>query len=240
LSRGSRIATDQSLPSSVRHQPRSLFESFPGVYAFWREHLFQDHTEVISRWLWKDHPAAETKLLEVGCGPGFYSCRLALRFPQLEVTGIDRSIKLLRRARTRAASHSLKNCRFIRADFLSLDLFSDSFDAVVASRIFTIAGRREVALGELHRTLKSGGRCFVAEPRSIMRAAIPLSVLWLMARVMGSFGLAADSYCEPARAVALSEAEFRAPIASQLWESTQVWNDRYYHYAVCQKPKWDA
>jgi hypothetical protein len=61
-----------------------------------------------------------------------------------------------------------------------------------------------------------------------------------MARVMGSFGLAADSYCEPARAVALSEAEFRAPIASQLWESTQVWNDRYYHYAVCQKPKWDA
>jgi arsenite methyltransferase len=228
------------MPSNSRRQPSSLFESFPRVYAFWREHLFQDHTAVISKSLWKDHPPAETKLLEVGCGPGFYSCRLALRFPQLEVTGIDRSVKLLGRARTRAASNSLQNCRFIRADFLSLEPFSHSFDAVIASRIFTIAGRREAALGEIHRTLKSGGRCFVAEPRSLLRAAIPLPVRWLMARVMGSAGPAKASNCEPARAVALSETEFRSLIASQPWGSARVWNDAYYHFAVCQKPKCDA
>lgn len=149
--------------------------------------------------------------------------------------GIDRSIQLLKHAKSRAATQSLKNCSFVCGDFCELDDFALSFDAVIASRIFTIEPRREAALGEIHRALKPGGRCFIAEPRSILRATVPLSILWILARALHSLGLANESYCEPARAVVLSIEEFRSLVASEPWEAVQVWDDAHYHYAVCEK-----
>ena len=71
-------------------EPESLFERFHWLYAFCREHLFRDDTERIAAALWAGvAPPAGTRLLELGCGPGFYSCRLAQHFAHLQVTGID-------------------------------------------------------------------------------------------------------------------------------------------------------
>jgi ubiquinone/menaquinone biosynthesis C-methylase UbiE len=235
LSDGWRISSQQALRSIPGRGSKSLFERFSWLYAFWREHLFYDHTSAISDSLWQNHPVAGTKVLEVGCGPGFYACRLAQKFPQIELTGIDRSVQLLKHAKSRAATQSLQNCHFVRGDFCVLDDFALSFDAVIASRIFTIEARREAALGEIHRTLKPGGRCFIAEPRSILRATVPLSILWFLARALRGLGLAKESYCEPARAVVLSREEFRSLAASQPWETLRVWDDAHYHYAVCEK-----
>ena len=46
-------------------------------------------------------------LLEVGCGPGFYSSKLAKRFPQIDVIGLDPSEGLLARAKRKAARNHL-------------------------------------------------------------------------------------------------------------------------------------
>src|SRR6266571_6111741 len=66
-------------PNTHKHDgPDSLFEHAAWVYAFCREHLFRDDTARIVKALWpNENPAPGTRLIELGCGPGFYSCRLA-------------------------------------------------------------------------------------------------------------------------------------------------------------------
>lgn len=110
--------------SAVQLPIEPLFERGWWIYALCRERLFTDHTEAIAdafRLLLQD--GQQRHLIEVGCGPGFYARRLAARFPNLRVTGIDISERLLSRARNRAHRAGLLNCTFLRADANSLEQF---------------------------------------------------------------------------------------------------------------------
>ncbi|MGI9107859.1 MAG: class I SAM-dependent methyltransferase [Pyrinomonadaceae bacterium] len=226
----------ESIGQPAVAEPESLFERFHWLYAFCREHLFRDDTEQMAASLWPEaEPPRRTRLLEIGCGPGFYSCRLAARFAQLDVTGIDRASEQLARARARAEERQLDNCYFAKADVLSLGWPAASFEAVVASRLFTILPERERALAEMYRVLGDGGRCFIAEPRSMLRAAVPLHVMWLLARFIGFCRETPGSYREPRRVAIMDGDEFRALIASQPWRTVRHWHDAWYQYAICEK-----
>jgi ubiquinone/menaquinone biosynthesis C-methylase UbiE len=231
------MATHTEAVSRVAEEgAETLFDRFHWLYAFCREHLFRDDTGRIAAALWPEGPPpAETRLLEIGCGPGFYSRRLAEHFTQLQVVGIDRAEEQLRRARLRAGDRLLDNCRFERADALALKWPAAAFDAVVASRLFTILPERERALAEMYRVLRPGGRCFIAEPRSVLRAAVPLHAMWLAARVLGFCRESPGSYREPRRVAVLPAAEFRALVESRPWEGVQYRHDTWYQYAVCEK-----
>ena len=155
-----------SVVSNSSDESESLFEQVPWLYAFCRENLFRDDTERISHALWPaGPPVSGTKLIELGCGPGFYSCRLARRFRQISVVGVDRSNSQLAWARGRALTLGLRNCRFERVNALDIPYDESHFDALVASRLFTVLSERELALAEMHRVLRVGGRCLIAEPR---------------------------------------------------------------------------
>lgn len=226
----------ESIDQPAVAEPESLFERFHWLYAFCREHLFRDDTEQIAANLWPDaEPPLSARLLEIGCGPGFYSCRLAARFKHLHVTGIDRAAEQLARARKRAMERGLDNCRFEKADVFSLNWPHGSFQAVVASRLFTILPKREQALAEMYRVLTDGGRCFIAEPRSMVRAAVPLHAMWLLARLIGFCRETPGSYREPRRVRVMTNVEFGALIASQPWRRIRHWHDAWYQYAVCEK-----
>jgi len=225
-------------PQAAPHdaEPPSLFDRFPWLYAFCREWLFRDHTDRIAAALWPEGaPRPGSALLELGCGPGFYSRRFATRFAQLRVTGIDRSTEQLRHARTRAQAGSIANCRFVQGDVRALAQPADTADAVVASRLFTILPEREQALAEMHRVLRPDGRCFIAEPRSRLWTALPLRALWLLANVARLIGRAPATYREPARATVLETSEFADLLNSQPWAEVRQWHDCCYHYAVCRK-----
>src|ERR1700719_2134251 len=143
----------------------SLFERVAWVYAFCRERLFRDDTDLIISSLWQNQsPSTGTRVIELGCGPGFYSRKLAQRFPQIEVTGVDRSERQLYWARERVNASCLANCAFERVNVLSLRCPDASFDALIASRIFTILPERRRAVAEMFRILKGGGRCFMPDP----------------------------------------------------------------------------
>src|SRR5256885_5906616 len=78
----------------------SLFEHFAWLYIFCREKLFRDDTRRMIAALWPNKkPAPGEKIIELGCGPGFYSCGLAERFREISVLGIDRSPSQLSWAR---------------------------------------------------------------------------------------------------------------------------------------------
>src|SRR6266571_8465188 len=153
----------------------SLFERVAWLYAFCRERLFRDDTERMISALWQDQtPPAGIKVVELGCGPGFYSRQLAQRFPQITVIGVDRSKSQVRSARQRAAAQNVNNCVFERVNALALPSEDASFDVLIASRIFTVLLDHERAVAEMFRVLKPGGRCFIAELRYALWASVPL------------------------------------------------------------------
>lgn len=226
------ISPAESLDPRRNEQRDSLFEQFAWLYIFYRERIFRDDTKRILAELWpQGQPRNETRLIELGCGPGFYSCRLAARFPQLSVLGVDSSEKQLRWAREKVRSQELTNCDFARVNVLALPHDSQSFDSLIASRLFTILPAREKAVAEMFRVLRSGGKCFVAEPRYSFWASLPLFAMWMLASVMRY----ENGFREPRKASVLSQAAFQRLFATQPWKDVRTWRDGRYQYALCEK-----
>lgn len=210
----------------------SLFEHATWAYAFCREHLFRDDTKRIIGALWPDHsPAPGTTLIELGCGPGFYSCRLGARFREMSITGVDRSAKQVQWASERAEALHLTNCCFKRINVLKLSCPDAAFDVVLASRLLTILPEQAGVIAEMYRVLRPGGRCFVAEPRYGVWASIPLLVMWLLVGFVAS----GNGYREPYRATVFSAEGFAKLFAAQPWKKTKIWQDGRYQYALCEK-----
>jgi ubiquinone/menaquinone biosynthesis C-methylase UbiE len=223
--------SDCEVPGLV--QPDSLFERCSWFYALCREYIFRDHTQEIVQSLFPvERPANGTRLLELGCGPGFYACRLSEELPNLQTTGIDLSHKLIERATFRAKSLHLPNCQFQHADAHHLPYAEDSIDAIVVSRLFLIVPDKEGVIGEIFRVLKPDGRCFIAEPTSGFRTRMPLAAMWLLSRLTTS---PAGKYREPRQADVMSRPAFEALIRTRPWGLMELKYDQWYQYAVCQK-----
>ena len=221
-------AISQTPPESTD----SLFEQVAWLYTFCREHLFRDDTERMISALWQNQtPPVGAKVIELGCGPGFYSRRLAGRFPQIVVTGVDRSENQVRAARQRAAAHQVGNCAFDRVNAMALPSAEASFDNLIASRILTVLPDHDRAVAEMFRVLKPGGRCFIAEPRHAFWASIPLTTMWLLASVIHS----GNGYREPKKARVLTTDEFASLFRKLPWKSIRIWQDGRYQYAICEK-----
>ena len=223
------LATDACEPAGAED---SLFERLSWLYVFFREKLFRDDTERFIRALWPDgSPAAGTRLIELGCGPGFYSCQFARRFPQISVLGVDRSARQLDCALTKARAQHLQNCRFSSDNVLELSHAEDTFDVVIAARLFTVLPHQEHAIAEMHRVLRPGGRCLIAEPRYAFWASLPLLAMWMLAGITRMN----NGCCEPRKATVLAPDAFRKLFATQPWRQMKVWQDGRYHYALCEK-----
>jgi len=236
-----RLAVPEPPPSALRPQPRpaatkdsrdSLFDQFAWLYIFFREKVFRDDTDRIANALWPDgQPPAGTELIELGCGPGFYSCGLAARFPGVSVLGVDRSAQQLDCAKRKAHKMQLENCAFECDNVLDITHADGSFDALIAARLFTVLPDQERAIAEMFRVLRAGGRCVVAEPRYSFWASLPLLAMWLIAGITRVH----NGYREPGKATVLSQTEFKRLFATQPWQSVRTWCDGRYQYALCEK-----
>lgn len=97
------------------------------------------------------------RLLDVGCGTGLLSSRLARELPGLAVVGCDFSPGMLREAARNARVPAL-----VQADALRLPFRDASFDAVVSTEAFHWFPDQGRALGEFFRILEPGGRLLVS------------------------------------------------------------------------------
>jgi SAM-dependent methyltransferase len=97
-----------------------------------------------------------SRFLDLGCGPGLYTLRLARR--GLDVTGIDFSAGSLEYARLQARQENL-SIQYILQDYLTLDLEGE-FDAACLIYfdlgVFSRANRDQL-LPKIFRALKPGG-----------------------------------------------------------------------------------
>ncbi|AXC09471.1 hypothetical protein ACPOL_0084 [Acidisarcina polymorpha] len=149
----------------------------------------------------------------------------------MQITGIDLSERLLYRAREHARRSGLENCRFLRADALSLADFPNQVDAVVASRLFLILADPALALQAIFTALRPGGLCFIAEPTSGLSAAVPL----LMMKATQRLRRPHLSVEQVPQSRILSMNDFESLVETQPWRSIRIWKYRRYHFAVCKK-----
>ena len=102
-------------------------------------------------------PSGGERILDVGCGPGFYTAELAGRVGSSgAVVGIDGSPHMLAAAAKRCAGHD--NVEFHEADVTSLPVESESFDAALSVQVLEYVSDVPTALAEMHRALRVGGR----------------------------------------------------------------------------------
>jgi arsenite methyltransferase len=105
---------------------------------------------------------AGERVLDVGCGPGMLVEELARAVgPMGHVAGIDVSESALSLARERCAI--LPWVEFRASSALQIDHPDASFDAAVSTQVFEYVSDVDLALAELHRILRPGGRCLILD-----------------------------------------------------------------------------
>ena len=100
------------------------------------------------------------RVLEVGVGTGL---SLPLYGPGLEVTGIDFSQDMLRKAKKKVATMNLTNVRELRQmDARALDFPDNHFDTVAAMHVLSVVPEPERVVAEIARVCAPGGRVVVS------------------------------------------------------------------------------
>jgi len=94
-------------------------------------------------------PIADQKLLDVGCGTGYFSHRF--NDVGLQVTGIDLDIAMLQYAKSKN-----KKVRYIQANAYKLPFDNDSFDYCSAITSFCFMQKPQRALKEMWRVSQKG------------------------------------------------------------------------------------
>jgi arsenite methyltransferase len=105
-------------------------------------------------------PHLGQRILDAGCGPGFYVAELAEKVgPSGLVVGVDRSADMLELAAARSADRT--NVEFRKGDATALPAEDEDFDSAVSVQVLEYLTDVDAALAELHRALRPGGRLAV-------------------------------------------------------------------------------
>ena len=94
------------------------------------------------------------RILDAGCGPGFFSVILSRAGHQ--VTGIDGSERMLSHARENAARYGVTP-EFLKGDFGHLPFADGTFDLVISRNVTHTIREHLKVYGEWNRVLKPGG-----------------------------------------------------------------------------------
>ena len=104
--------------------------------------------------------ASGDRVLDVGCGPGFYCLELSeIVGSSGFVLGVDSSAAMLQLARARCAGR--ENVELLEGEATALPVESGTFDGAVCVQVLEYVSEMDAALAELHRSLRPGGRAVV-------------------------------------------------------------------------------
>jgi arsenite methyltransferase len=100
------------------------------------------------------------RILDVGCGPGFYAEELLAEVGGTgAVVGLDSSPQMLAVAAHRVEGHA--NVTFREADATSLPVEDAAFDAALSVQVLEYVPDADRALAEMYRAVRPGGRVVV-------------------------------------------------------------------------------
>jgi len=100
------------------------------------------------------------RVLDLGCGPGFYCAELLEEVgADGSIFGLDSSPQMLGLAARRCEGHD--NVKFAEADATALPVADAGFDAALCVQVLEYVPDVSAVLAELHRVLRPGGRVVV-------------------------------------------------------------------------------
>lgn len=102
-------------------------------------------------------------VLELGCGPGYYSATVARNIQGGKLTLADIQQEMLDMAKKRLESLDISNVNYVQADATALPFENDSFDVVYLVAVLGEVPDEEKCIRELHRVLRTGGLLSVSE-----------------------------------------------------------------------------
>lgn len=132
-----------------------------GLYDWWaRRNLGQVHDALIEL----ANPPDNANILDVGCGTGILSSRLAETAEGLRVRGVDINPRMIRVARQRGDIRGLR-VEYQVGTVARLPYPDEQFGIVSSCLLFHLleSSERELGLREILRVLKPGGRYVCAE-----------------------------------------------------------------------------
>jgi SAM-dependent methyltransferase len=141
------------------------------------EAIWPQEEPIVRRHRLPDAPA----ILDVGCGTGEFTAKLAEVFPRATLTGVDLIESHLDLARRRCAAFG-DRVRFAHGDAYELAFAAGSFDLVVNRHVLQAIPQPERVLAELVRVGRPGGVLHVlAEDYDMIHVAptrVDVSRLW--------------------------------------------------------------
>jgi demethylmenaquinone methyltransferase/2-methoxy-6-polyprenyl-1,4-benzoquinol methylase len=131
---------------------RQMFGIIASRYDFITRALSFGRDTTWKNWLVKQLPDVKSPAcLDIACGTGDITFRLAAKYPKGRITGIDITEQMLDLARSRC---KYENITFALGDMCRLDFPDNSFDIVTASYALRNAPDLEIALKAIYRVLK--------------------------------------------------------------------------------------
>jgi SAM-dependent methyltransferase len=107
--------------------------------------------------------AADARVLEIGCGPGYFSPALATAVPHGEIVVADLQHEMLSLARERLSAFD--HAGLAQLDATRLPFGGATFDAVLVVLMLGEVPERDRCLSECRRVLRPGGVALFAESR---------------------------------------------------------------------------
>ena len=103
-------------------------------------------------------------VLDIGCGSGVDAIFTAMiTGPSGKVVGIDLTPEMLKRAKENLSLTELKNITFEEAGADNLPFADQNFDVVISNGALNLVPDKSMALSEVFRVLKPGGRLMLAD-----------------------------------------------------------------------------
>lgn len=145
------------LPSQA---DQKLQQEFNEWAAAGRGDAMEDHhSDITDQTLDLMNVQPHDRVLDLGCGTGWATRRLARLVPQGEAVGIDVADEMLRRAEQSSAG--FKNVRYVWGSAEHIPVADNAFDKVLSVESFYYYADQGKALDELRRVIAPGGRLFI-------------------------------------------------------------------------------
>jgi len=155
------------------------------AYSQWyQQHFEREINDFVSFIIYDLDVDYQAKILNVGCGPGWISLKLAQRLPDAEIIGLDGNAKLLNHAKYNKQQENIANVNFINAKPENLSIFSShSFDAVISFKTFHQWDNPHQAINEFNRILKKKGKFAISDYRRDLKLLAKVSI-WFNSKTM--------------------------------------------------------
>lgn len=132
---------------------QKVYDSYASFYNFLFGRIFNPGREQSVKFI-NQHATYNGKIIEVGVGTGL---SLPLYRPDLQITGVDISEKMLNKAKERVKQHHLEGVSLHTMDATNLRFPDEYFDFVVAMYVVSVVPDTDKFLHEINRVCKKNG-----------------------------------------------------------------------------------